>query len=80
MASGNNCSSKWPPKFDEANYENWKRDIDIWCELCELPKTKQALAIHLSLSGRARIASSEVNITELKLDTGVKTVIEKSCT
>ena len=77
MASGNNCSSKWRPKFNEANYENWKRDIEIWCELCELTKTKQALAIHLSFNGRARIASSEINITKLKIDTGVKTYIEK---
>jgi hypothetical protein len=72
------CSTKWPPKLEnDAAYENWKKDIEIWCDLSELPKTKQALAIHLSLSGRARAASSEIETGDLKKDDGVKTLLEK---
>lgn len=78
MASASACSTKWPPKFDdETSYENWKKDIEIWCELTDLATTKQALAIHLSLSGRARAASSEISIEQLKKDTGVKTLLLK---
>lgn len=72
------CSTKWPPRFEnDETYENWKRDIGIWCELTELAKGKQALAIHLSLSGRARAASSEIDVADLKKDTGVETIMEK---
>ena len=61
------CSTKWPPKLEsDAAYESRKRDIGIWCELCDLSKEKQALEIHLSLTGRARIASSEISVENLK--------------
>lgn len=77
-SASNACSSKWPPKLNnDASYENWKRDIAIWCELTDFTAPKQALAIHLSLSGRARTASSEIKVDDLKKDTGVKTLIEK---
>lgn len=72
------ASNKWPPKFvDESAYENWKKDIGIWCELTELKKEKQALAIHLSLDGRARQASSELDLGVLKKDDGVDKLLEK---
>ena len=57
------CSAKWPPKLEnDADYEVWKRDIGIWCELSVIKKDKQALAIHLSLTGRARADSSESSL------------------
>ena len=72
------CSTKWPPKLEnEEAYENWKKDIRIWCELTELSKNKQALAVHLSLSGRAREASSEIPAADLKKDDGVDVVLRK---
>lgn len=71
-------STKWPPKLtNEAEYELWKKDIEIWCKLSELPKKKQALAIHLSLEGRARISTSELEVAALESDDGVKTILEK---
>ena len=72
------CNIKNPPKLeDEAAYESWKNDVTIWTDLTDLPKEKQALAIHLSLSGRARIASSEIAVADLKKDDGVSTIIKK---
>ena len=42
------ASSKYPPKFDnETEYENWKRDINIWCEFTDLAEDKRALTIHV---------------------------------
>ena len=71
-------SSKCPPRFvGECNYEHWRKDIEIWCKLTDLPKKKQALAIHLSLEGRARLASSEITIAELESDDGVKSLLTK---
>ena len=67
-----------PPKLEsDSNYETWKQDIEIWSELTNLPKTKRALAIHLSLAGRARTASSELSIADLKQEIGVDILIAK---
>ena len=49
-----------------------KKDIEIWCELTDLAIEKPALAIHLVLTGRARVASSKLEVTELKAEEGVK--------
>ena len=58
-------------------FVNWKKDIEIWCELSDLPETKRALANNLSSSGRARVASSEVSIDILKSKDGVKRLLNK---
>ena len=72
------ANNKVPPRFDdESEYEAWKKDIEIWCLLTDLEKKKQALAIHLGLTGRARMASSEISVAELGKDTGVTTLIDK---
>ncbi|KAK7044274.1 hypothetical protein SK128_025055 [Halocaridina rubra] len=56
-----------PPKFvSEPTYEKWRKDIEIWCKLTDLPKKNQALAIHLSLEGWARLASSEIEIKDVE--------------
>ena len=76
MASG--CNMKMPPKLeDENSYEMWKNDLLIWNELTDLPANKRALAVHLSLTGRARIASSEIKLEELKSDDGIETLTNK---
>ena len=72
--------SKTPPKFTgEDDYELWRNDVEIWCELTELKDEKKALAIHLSLHGRARVASSEIDIDDLKKGggVGIKTLLDK---
>lgn len=72
------ASCKWPPKLsDESRYENWKTDVEIWCKLTDIPKKKQALAIHLSLCGRARIASSEIPVSDLEVEEGVDAILKK---
>ena len=76
MAASN--SNKNPPVFkDHDDYEVWKRDISLWCEFTDIAKPKQAIAIHLSLTGRARQATSELKVEELKSDDGVKNIFTK---
>ena len=71
-------NNKNPPMFnDHSDYEVWKRDIELWCEFTDIEKPKQAIAIHLSLTGRARQATSELKIEELKSDDGVKNIFTK---
>ena len=72
------CNLKNPPKLeDDSAYESWREDINIWTDLTELPKGKQALAIHLSLNGRACSASSEIDADNLKKKDGVQTLLNK---
>lgn len=71
-------NTKCPPVFgSEVSYETWKNDIMIWRELTDLPKGKQALAIHLTLTGKARQASGELGVVDLKKDDGVDTLLKK---
>ena len=72
------CSTKSPPRFEsEEAYEVWKNDIKIWCLLTDLDVKKQALAIHLSLTGRARVATSELQVAVLNSESGVDKLLEK---
>ena len=65
-------SFKNPPAFtDGKSYETWKNEIHMWQSLTELAKDKQALAISLSLSGRARDAAMEMDLADLSTDDGV---------
>ena len=79
MASMNTCSTKWPPVLvNEDNYESWKNDLLIWCDISELDKTKQAQTVHLSmpLESRARAATSEVPRSDLKKENGVEIILK----
>ena len=62
-----------PPVFnkEECDYEEWKKDLELWTLLTDLPKNKEAIAVHLSLSGRARQATSELSVDDLKLEDGI---------
>ena len=72
------ATNKIPPKFeDESDYETWKRDIEIWIKFTDLEKKKLASAIHLSLTRKAHVASSELTVDELCADDGVKTLMAK---
>ena len=74
----NRVSGRWPPTLGtDSNYEAWKKDVQMWCRLTDLEATKHALAIHLSLSGRARDASSELEIAELETEDGVEKLLRE---
>ena len=76
MASAN---LKNPPIFkeEECEYEDWKKDLELWTLLTDLPKNKVAIAVHLSLSGRARQATSELSVDDLKSEDGISRLIAK---
>lgn len=67
-----------PPTFDEGKpYESWKNEIAIWTRVTELEKKKQALAVALALSGRARETAMEIPVDDLNKDTGMNTLLTK---
>ena len=74
MASGSRI--KTPPALrEDIPYESWKKEIQIWQRFTSLEKEKQALAIFLSLEGKARETELEVEVDDLNKDDGVEKVL-----
>ena len=66
-----------PTLTDGGNYEQWRKQIEAWREITSLEKKKQALAVYISLTGRAAVVTSELEIADLKTDGGLKLLLEK---
>ena len=67
-----------PPAFNDGDdYEAWKNDVEMWSDVTDIAKEKQAVVVHLSLSGKARKASSELKSADLKSVGGMKKLMEK---
>ena len=67
---------KNPPKFDtDMPYERWKNELEVWQLVTELDKDKRALAVTLTLTGRAREAALEVPAKDLNKDGGMVTLL-----
>ncbi|XP_014051020.1 uncharacterized protein isoform X1 [Salmo salar] len=65
-----------PPRFDEKrSYESWKNELGIWTRVTNLDAKKQALAVVLSLEGRARDTALEISVEDLNNDDGMGTLI-----
>ena len=74
MAAKNNI--KTPPALrEDIPYESWKKEINIWQRFNTLEKRKQALAIFLSLEGKAREVVLEIDIDNLDKDDGVERIL-----
>jgi hypothetical protein len=68
---------KNPPKFnDDTVYERWKNEIEVWKLMTDLDPKKQALAVTLSLSGKARKAALEIPVADLNKESGMKTLVD----
>ena len=73
----NNANYRVPPAFEEKkSYESWKNEIEMWKRVTDLDKKKQALAVALSLTGRARDTALEIPADDLNDDDGMKTLLE----
>jgi len=71
------ASYKNPPNFEDGtDYDKWKNEVEIWRLVTELPKKKQALAVTLTLTGKARETATQVNAEDLHKDDGMDTLIE----
>ena len=67
---------KNPLKFEEDCYERWKNELEIWQLVTDLEKKKQALAVTLSLTRKAREAALNIKAEDLNCDEGMKTLIQ----
>ena len=69
---------KNPPVFlDEKDYDTWKNEIEIWRLMTDLSKKKQALAVTLTLSGKARETAIQVPAASLNADDGMDVLISE---
>ncbi len=69
---------KNPPLLEDLeNYEQWKEDVLMWKEITDLGKSKQALAVHLTLKGQARQVANQVSTDDKKKENGLEILLEK---
>ena len=66
-----------PPMREDAPYEDWKKEIQVWQLITNLPDKKQGPAVLLSLQGKARNLCLEMDMTELTTDKGVEAILKK---
>ena len=67
---------KNPPILDGSkSYETWKVEIAAWERCTDLPKNKRAMAIALSLTGKARSQAMLMDINVLNEDNGVTQIL-----
>jgi len=57
-----------PLKFEEDCYERWKNELEIWQLVTDPEKKKQALAVTLSLTRKAREAALNIKAEDLNSD------------
>ena len=66
---------KHPPTFEKKDYCQWKKEVELWQMLTEMDKTKQGVALALSLEGKAREIAITIDKSLLTADDGVKNVL-----
>ena len=66
-----------PVLDDNRNGIDWCKELDVSIALRELPEEKKALAIFLSLRGKAKKAALQLEIKDLKVRRGVTKSKEK---
>lgn len=69
---------KNPPEMrDDLLYDDWKKELKIWCSFTDLDKKRQGPALFLTLKGKAReTVLAEVEVAKLQADDGVDKVTE----
>ena len=72
-------SVKAPPAFDPEtdNYEQFKKDLQIWELLTDLAATKKGPAVYLSLKKETREAVRNLSVAEISAEGGLNKIIER---
>lgn len=62
---------------DENNYSEWKKDLEIWQLFTDIEKTKQGLAIYLTISSHARECIRDLKLENISSENHVKIINDK---
>ena len=80
LTSGSRMASSYknPPTLsDDKDYQTWKNEVRMWATVTELSKSKMGVAVALSLTGKARDAAVDIDVTILNAEDGLdKLLIE----
>ena len=66
-----------PPFSEDADFDQWYFEVDLWKLVTELNPEKQGPMVFLSLSPKIRQACSALSKDELKKDDGIDKLIAK---
>ena len=72
-------SYKAPPLFDPDtdNYEQFKKDLQIWEILTDLDAKKKGPAVYLALGKKTREAVRNLTVAEVSAESGLTKIIER---
>ena len=71
-------ATKTPPElYNDVNYEDWKRDVEIWKMFTDLEKKKQGPALYLSLKGNAKECVRELKPADIGGEDGFQLILNK---
>ena len=75
MANNNHVLA--PPRLDPSNYDCWRKEMEIWEMATNVPPKKRAPTVFLGLTGKAREAILEMELSLLNTDDGLNHLYEK---
>ena len=61
---------------DGMNYNIWKKEIDLWCQVTTTAITRRAPQIYFSLKGKGRTGAMKIPHEQLKTNDGVKILLQ----
>ena len=67
------------PNYDEKRFswKEYKKEVEVWASLTNLPKRKQGPALWMSLAGKAKEVIQDMDLEEIKADNGLSQMIRK---
>ena len=66
-----------PILANSEDFEEWKRDIQIWNAVTEVDKKKQGPILYRSLEGQAKKACSSIKVEEICAEDGYIKIMDK---
>ena len=66
-----------PPFREDQDFDNWMHELDLWQDVTEQKKEKQASIVYLSLPVKARQGCSAITKAELQSADGMKILTDK---
>lgn len=68
-----------PPNFDESKmtWREYRKEVEVWASLTSLSKEKQGPALWMALKGKAKEAIKEMEIKDIKADSGLEVMMTK---
>ena len=77
MASSYNPNKSPPNISDSANYEDYKKMLQVWSKFTNLSKEKKGMAVFLTLKGADQEAVLELDTEDIASENGFENVIAR---